>query len=721
MNPSRTFADAATATVLICLIACFLALSGCAAPESRKTPEQSTVTPALQKEGGLMSAGQYRGVAVADLDNDGKLDIVGGASAPGTVTVWFGDGAGRMTDASTLPVNGDVRSVAVADVNEDGRPDIIFSIQREASGIKVWLNQGGRKWAEGPSPVQGNRYEGVKTADVNRDGHVDIIAANATSESAGGIQVWLGDGAGGWPVESGPVNVGLYMDVALEDFNGDGFTDLAGAGWGARGAVRVWLGKGNGEWVSASAPKAGHFNGLSLADADGDGITDILAGSYKNGVFIFKGDGLGNFRQTAGPTETGGFWKALALDLDGDGDRDIVAGSIEAGGVLVWENAGEDGWGPMEGWDDAGLSYYDMAVADFNADGKNDLCAASFGQGVKLWLGKGGYPLAPAPVREVRPPETATPGYVEPEENDVYTTASGFPEYKIGPGDVLEITVWKKATPEREIILVRPDGKISFGFVEDLHVDGLTPTQLDDALTAHLKQFIRKPVIDVIVKEYRSKRVTFMGEIFTNVTKNTGPGQYVITGKTHVLEMLSRVGGPTQKANLQDVRFRRKDGQAITLDLYKAMFYGDETQDAVLNDGDVILIPPVTDEANRVYVFGEVNRPGAYSFTGTEMTLLDAVTKAGGFTVFGVPDSTKIVRGDKTRPEVISADLKRLIEEGDQTQNVAIADGDLVYVPRSFIGDINIFVKRISPLLQLIYAPANIREEYWEDNELRLP
>ncbi|MBU0988256.1 MAG: SLBB domain-containing protein, partial [Proteobacteria bacterium] len=103
-----------------------------------------------------------------------------------------------------------------------------------------------------------------------------------------------------------------------------------------------------------------------------------------------------------------------------------------------------------------------------------------------------------------------------------------------------------------------------------------------------------------------------------------------------------------------------------------------------------------------------VGQPGAYPFSGSEMRLLDVISQAGGVTIFAHEDSTKIVRGDPTRPEVISADLKKLVEEGDQTQNVALANGDLVYVPRSSIGDINLFAKRIRPLFELILLPTRI-------------
>ena len=93
-----------------------------------------------------------------------------------------------------MPVDGDVRSIAVADINEDGLVDIIFSVQRQSSGIRLLLNQSQRRWIFKKGPIEINKYEGIRSADINGDGHMDIIAANVTSATQGGIQIWLGDG-----------------------------------------------------------------------------------------------------------------------------------------------------------------------------------------------------------------------------------------------------------------------------------------------------------------------------------------------------------------------------------------------------------------------------------------------------------------------------------------------------------------------------------------------
>ena len=120
--------------------------------------------------------------------------------------------------------------------------------------------------------------------------------------------------------------------------------------------------------------------------------------------------------------------------------------------------------------------------------------------------------------------------------------------------------------------------------------------------------------------------MTLVGAIASSVHFKSGPGNYSLTGKTTLLEMVTRAGGPTKDANLNSVRIRRKNGQSFSIDLYKALTQGDRSQNIVLDDGDLVLIPLISTEANRVYVFGEVEKPGVYAFTGTGIHLLPYYT-----------------------------------------------------------------------------------------------
>ena len=231
-------------------------------------------------------------------------------------------------------------------------------------------------------------------------------------------------------------------------------------------------------------------------------------------------------------------------------------------------------------------------------------------------------------------------------------------------------------------------------------------------LTRHLKEYVKKRRLDVVIKEYNSKFVTLLGAINDKGLKSTGPGKYKLQGKTTLLEALTRAGGPARDADLRNVNVRRKNGRSITLDLFAAIKRGDPEQDLVLDNDDVVFIPTLNKEANRVYVFGEVEKPGAYPFTGSQMRLIDAISEAGGPTVFATASSTKVVRGDINKPEVLSANLQRLIEEGDQTQNMVLASGDFIYVPRNAFGDVNLFLQQIKPLFDLVRQPGQTYQSY---------
>ena len=193
---------------------------------------------------------------------------------------------------------------------------------------------------------------------------------------------------------------------------------------------------------------------------------------------------------------------------------DLLATSNDGFGVGAWRFVEDKRWQAVSGRFPSTGTYYEITAGDLNRDGYNDVCAASYGEGIKFWHGRSASDYAAltdyntslkADRSEERLRDTG--------ENDVYITVDGAPEYKVGPGDVLEITIWQAAKPTREEVLIRPDGRISFGFVDNLYVKGLTPNQLDAKLTRRYKEYVRDPRIDVIVKEYKSKFVSLTGAI----------------------------------------------------------------------------------------------------------------------------------------------------------------------------------------------------------------
>jgi polysaccharide export outer membrane protein len=244
-------------------------------------------------------------------------------------------------------------------------------------------------------------------------------------------------------------------------------------------------------------------------------------------------------------------------------------------------------------------------------------------------------------------------------------------------------------------------------------VSGLTPTQLDRLITDKLSGLVREPRVDVRVIGYDSKFASIFGEIMSHFRQPTGPGTYFLTGKTFLLDFISRYGGPTPNADLKEVEIVR-GGKTYKVNLYRALFQGDLTQNIVVDDADVIFIPSIKDVANKVFVFGEVRNPGMYAFKST-ITAFEAIALAGGFTKDeALLSETRIIRGDLSKPEIIHVNLKKLITKGELTQNVALLNNDILYVPRTLVGDWNSFIRQLSPTIDLLTRPF-ISWRLWQD------
>jgi len=257
---------------------------------------------------------------------------------------------------------------------------------------------------------------------------------------------------------------------------------------------------------------------------------------------------------------------------------------------------------------------------------------------------------------------------------------------------------------------------------------------VDEILTDAMKKYIRKPRIDVVVKEFKSKSVLLSGQINQLQTGISGPGKYPLKEKTRILDLIIMAGGPILtasqgsvvgqvigSADLRHVEFVRK-GAKYTLNLYRAMFKGDMSQNIVLDDGDIITLPELPTFGERIYVFGEVNDQGLYRLKDSP-DLLAAISQAGGTTTVAVDSDIKIIRGYGEKPEkpiILSANLDQILKKGDLAQNISLKDGDVVYVPRTAIGDINQFIANTVPLLDYLFYPGRYRDKYWQTQRLRI-
>jgi polysaccharide biosynthesis/export protein len=174
----------------------------------------------------------------------------------------------------------------------------------------------------------------------------------------------------------------------------------------------------------------------------------------------------------------------------------------------------------------------------------------------------------------------AAPG-TSPECEPVRTTS---PEaYRIGPEDVLQISVWKNDALSRTVP-VRPDGMISLPLVNDVQASGLTAVELRGILTRKLTEFMPNPEVSVIVSDIRSLKVSVIGEV-------TKPGRYELKSWATVLDVLALAGGFTQFASRSRIVILRPDGAAMKRIQFNYNKVAAEQDNFYVRNGDVVLVP----------------------------------------------------------------------------------------------------------------------------------
>jgi polysaccharide export outer membrane protein len=164
--------------------------------------------------------------------------------------------------------------------------------------------------------------------------------------------------------------------------------------------------------------------------------------------------------------------------------------------------------------------------------------------------------LLPAAAAQSRQPEPAAPraSAAVPPSSRSAPALAGWKEseYRLGPGDKLRIEVFEQEQLSQSV-QIRPDGKITLPFVGEVSAAGQTPTQLNEALTAALKEYVRNPVVTTIVQEATSAQYCVSGEV-------RSPACYVMNGPTTMLAAISRAGDLTEFAKKNGIYILRPNG-----------------------------------------------------------------------------------------------------------------------------------------------------------------
>jgi hypothetical protein len=217
-------------------------------------------------------------VAVADLNNDGIPDIVVG-NFTNTVSVLLGNGDGSFQAPHTYAAGSLTAGVAVGDFNNDGNVDVVVTNSTDSGSVSVLLGNGDGTLQPPVTLATGDNPFSVAVGDLNNDGNADFAVANFGGGVAT-VTVYLGNGDGTFGPRQDFATGGIGGEnVTIADLNNDGNLDLA-VGMGLTNNVGVLLGNGDGTFQPAQSYAAGNYpNGshLAVADFNGDGFPDIAA------------------------------------------------------------------------------------------------------------------------------------------------------------------------------------------------------------------------------------------------------------------------------------------------------------------------------------------------------------------------------------------------------------------------------------------------------------
>jgi polysaccharide export outer membrane protein len=265
-------------------------------------------------------------------------------------------------------------------------------------------------------------------------------------------------------------------------------------------------------------------------------------------------------------------------------------------------------------------------------------------------------------------------------------------DYKIGGYDVLSITVYEEKDLTIESIRVSADGFISFPLIGRLQVADLNTSEVEKLIARKLAEgdYLLDAHVSVMVTKYESRKFSVLGAVKT-------PGNYPLQAREKVLDGISKANGI---AGESDSMGRSLGGEAqegmvirtlnpgqpaarkivINFDLQALLKGKDQISNIYLADQDVIYIP----KADFFYIIGEVKNPGSYTFTKKEISIVEAISMAGGFTRIAARNKTRIVRIENGVERIYDVNVDAITKAGKMIQAVPIKPNDLIVVPESF-------------------------------------
>ena len=269
--------------------------------------------------------------------------------------------------------------------------------------------------------------------------------------------------------------------------------------------------------------------------------------------------------------------------------------------------------------------------------------------------------------------------------------------YRIGPSDILSVTIYAGGEKQHEADLtVSSQGTINAPFIGEIKAAGLSPSEVEQKITEPLaRDYFVNPDVNVSVKEYHSLHYYISGAV-------KEPGLYETRSEFTLLELIAKAEGVVpDRGNVAYIMREAADQAAagknaeelaarsvdpIKVDLKRLLDQGDMNVNLRLEPGDLVYIPlqkSLDVAQSKIYVEGEVKKPGLYEFQ-PGMTAMNACILAGGFDRFAAPNRAKIIRKkDDGTNEIIKINLDD-VREGRERDPI-LKPGDRIHIPETYL------------------------------------
>lgn len=293
-------------------------------------------------------------------------------------------------------------------------------------------------------------------------------------------------------------------------------------------------------------------------------------------------------------------------------------------------------------------------------------------------------------------------------------------DYFVGPGDVLNITVWDH--PELTIPagqfrsageagnLVKADGNVFYPYIGNIYVSGLNVEDIRTLITEQLAKFIEDPQVDVSVASYNSQKVFVSGSVKLPIVIP------ITNTPLTIIDAIAAAGGLTEFADWNSISLTRTTGQSLEVEeinLYELLENGDLNQNRLLKSGDVINVPQ--NDSLKVFVMGDIAQAQTLRIGRKGLTLAEAINNAGGINET-TADRNGIFVLRSSSFDSAQVDVYQL--EADVTSRLVLATKfklkpmDIVYVTSASVSRWNMLIAQIAPTARAIYELDRVNRDY---------